>query len=152
MAGTFLPHHGKDRGGHHVSRLELVGKALASGVKQHRALSARRLGYEKGPTGATGIKTCRMNLHIVHMLELYAAIARYTARIPSDLGVIGRVLVQAAYSARSEDNERRPDDGTHAVFAFDHHAGACTVLLDKVDHARMLANFSVISWPVVSAW
>ena len=84
-----------------------------------------------------------MNLHVVHMLELYTVVARYTARIPRDLGIIGRMLVQAAYPARCEDDERRPDDGARAVFALDCHAGACAILLDQIDHTRMFANLDV---------
>ena len=69
MLGAGPAHLGKDGGGDHVARLQLVAEALAGVVQQDGALPARGLGDEEGAPGPLAPERGGVDLHVVHVLE-----------------------------------------------------------------------------------
>ena len=126
VPGPILFHLGKDRLAHHVARLELVREALAVRVKQDRALAAAGLGNQEGPAGLGGVERGRVDLDVVHVVELDAMGLADAAAVAGEAAVVGGVLVEAADAARCQQGVAGPD-GERARGVAREDAGAARV-------------------------
>lgn len=100
MLGAVLLHLLADGGGDHVARLQLVGKALAGGIEQNRALAAAALANQEGAARLRREQARGVDLHVVQVLHRDAVLLRDVAGVTGELRVVGRVVVHATDAAR----------------------------------------------------
>ena len=100
VLGVILLHLLADGGGDNVARLQLVGKTLAGGVEQNRALAAAALADQERATRLRREQTRGMDLHVVQVLHLNAMLLSDVAGVARELRVVGRVVVHAANATR----------------------------------------------------
>ena len=100
VLGAVLLHLLADGGGDNVARLQLVGKTLAGGVEQNRALAAAALADQERATRLRREQTRGMDLHVVQVLHLNAMLLSDVAGVARELRVVGRVVVHAANATR----------------------------------------------------
>ena len=100
VLGAVLLHLLANSGGDHVARLQFVGKALAGGVEQNRALAAAALADQEGAARLRREQSRGVNLHVVQMLHRNAVLLRDVAGVAGELRVVGGVVVYAADTAR----------------------------------------------------
>ena len=84
-----------------------------------------------------------MDLHVIHVLQLNAMLARNATRISGEAREVRRVLVEATDAAGRHDCEARANAIRIALRIFCDNAAAHIVLLDDVDHSRVRANLDV---------
>ena len=168
MLGAVLLHLLADGGGDHVARLKLVGKALAGGVEQNRALAAAALADQEGAARLRREQARGVDLHVVQVLHRDAVLLSNVAGIARELRVVGRMVVYAADTARRPQrvagmNLKRLT-GTHALggvcqliggtnrVVLVHgngddagtHRGAVALVGQDVSHGHVLKNLYVI--------
>ena len=100
VLGAVLLHLLADGGGDHVARLQLVGKALAGGVEQNRALATAALADEERAARLRREQARGVNLHVVQVLHRNAVLLGDVAGVARELRVVGRVVVHAADATR----------------------------------------------------
>ena len=100
MLGAVLLHLLADGGSDNVARLQLVGKTLAGGIKQNRALAAAALADQERATRLRREQARGVDLHVVQVLHLNAMLLRDVAGVTGELRVVGRMVVHATDAAR----------------------------------------------------
>ena len=100
VLGTVELHLLANSGGDHIARLQLVGKALAGGVEQNRALATAALADQEGATRLRREQPRGVDLHVVQVLHLNTMLLSDIASIARELWIVGRVIVYAADAAR----------------------------------------------------
>ena len=168
VLGTVLLHLLANGGGDNVARLKLVGKALAGGVEQNRALAAAALADQEGAARLRREQPRGVDLHVVQVLHLNAMLLSNVAGIARELRVVSRMVVYAADTARRPQRVAGMDlkrlAGMHALdgiyqlvgganrVALVHgngddagtHRGAVTLARQDVGHGHMLKNLHVV--------
>ena len=168
VLGAVLLHLLADGGGDNVARLQLVGKTLAGGVEQNRALAAAALADQERATRLRREQTRGMDLHVVQVLHLNAMLLSDVAGVARELRVVGRVVVHAANATRRPQRVAGMDlkrlTGMHALNGICQlvgganrvvlvhgygddagaHRGAIALGGQDVGHGRVLQNLHVV--------
>ena len=100
VLGAVLLHLLADGGSDNVARLQLVGKTLAGGIEQNRALTAAALADQERTAWLRREQARGMDLHVVQVLHLNAVLLRDVAGVARELRVVGRMVVYATDAAR----------------------------------------------------
>ena len=168
VLGTVLLHLLANSGGDHITRLKLVGKALAGGVEQNRALAAAALADQEGAARLRREQSRGVDLHVVQVLHLNAMLLSDVAGIARELRIVGRVVVYATDAARRPQRVAGMDlkrlAGMHALGSICQlvgrtnrvvlvhgngddtgtHRGAVTLARQDIGHGHVLQNLHVI--------